>query len=46
MTMHQALNPKNDIARIHLSRKGGRGLASVEDSKIGYSWAGKVCTNK
>ena len=32
MTMHQALNPKTDIARIYLSRKeGGRGLISVED---------------
>ena len=33
MTMHQALNPKSDIARIYLSRKeGGRGLISVEDT--------------
>ena len=31
--MHQALNPKSDIARIYLSRKeGGRGLISVEDT--------------
>ena len=33
MTMHQALNPKSDVARIFLSRKeGGRGLISVEDT--------------
>ena len=33
MTMHWALNPKSDIARIYLSRKeGGRGLISVEDT--------------
>ena len=32
MTMNRALNPKSDVARIHLSRKGGRGLVSVEDT--------------
>ena len=33
MTMHQALNPKSDIARIYLSRKeGGRELISVKDT--------------
>ena len=33
MTVHQALNPKSDLARIYLSRKeGGRGLISVEDT--------------
>ena len=32
MTMHRALNPKSDVARIYLSRKeGGRGVISVED---------------
>ena len=32
MTMHGALNPKSDVARIYLSRKGGvRGLIIVED---------------
>ena len=31
--MHQALNPKSDIARIYLSRKeGGRELISVKDT--------------
>ena len=31
--MHRALNPKSDLARIHLSRKEeGRGLISVEDT--------------
>ena len=44
MTIHRALNPKIDIARIYLSRKeGGRGLISAEDPvrfailEIGYS---------
>ena len=33
MTMHRALNPKSDVARIYLSRKEGvRGLISVEDT--------------
>ena len=33
MTMHQALNPKIDVARIYLSRKeGGRGLIIIEDT--------------
>ena len=33
MTIHRALNPKIDLARIYLSRKeGGRGLISVEDT--------------
>ena len=33
MTMHRALNPKSDVARIYLSRKkGGRGLIRVEDT--------------
>ena len=33
MTMHRALNPKSDVARIYLSRKeGGRGLINVEDT--------------
>ena len=33
MTMHGALNPKSDVARIYLSRKEGwRGLISVEDT--------------
>ena len=33
MTVHRALNPKSDIARIYLSRKGGgKGLISIEDT--------------
>ena len=33
LTMHQAWNPKSDVARICLPRKeGGRGLISVEDT--------------
>ena len=33
MTMHPALNPKSDVARIFLSwKEGGRGLISVEDA--------------
>ena len=30
--MHKALYPRNDIDRLYVSRKGGRGLASIEDS--------------
>ena len=32
MSMHQELNPKSDIARIYLSRKGQRGLISVVET--------------
>ena len=33
MTMHKALYPRDDIDRLHVSRKeGGRGLASIEES--------------
>ena len=33
ITMHRALNPKSDVARIYLSRKeGGRALISVEET--------------
>ena len=33
MTMHKALQPRDDVDRLHVSRKeGGRGLASIEDS--------------
>ena len=33
MTMHKALYPGNDVDRLNVSRKkGGRGLASTEDS--------------
>ena len=46
MTTHRALNPKSNLARIYLSGKGARGLITVEDSKIGYSWAWKICINK
>ena len=31
--MHKALNPRDDIDRLHVSRKeGGRGLTSFKDS--------------
>ena len=31
--MHKALNPRDDIDRLYVSRKeGGRGLASIEDT--------------
>ena len=33
MTMHKALHSRDDVDRLHVSRKeGGRGLASIEDS--------------
>ena len=32
MTMHKALNPRDDVYRLYVSRKeGGRGLAWIED---------------
>ena len=33
MTMHKALQPRDDVGRLYVSRKkGGRGLASIEVS--------------
>ena len=33
MTMHKALNPRDDVDRLYAPRKeGGRGLASIKDS--------------
>ena len=32
MTMHKALHPRDDVDRLYVSRKGGRGLVSIEDS--------------
>ena len=30
--MHKALNPRDDVDRLYVSRKdGGRGFASIED---------------
>ena len=32
MTMHKALNPRDEVDRLYVSRKeGGRGLTSIED---------------
>ena len=30
MTMYGALHPKSDVDRLHMKRKGGRGLIGVE----------------
>ena len=33
MTMHKALNPRDDVDRLYVSRKeGGRRLTNTEDS--------------
>ena len=33
MTMHKALNPRDDIDRLYVSRReAGRGFASIDDS--------------
>ena len=33
MTMHKALDPRDDVDRLYVSRKeGGTGLASIEDN--------------
>ena len=31
MTMHKTLHPRNDSARMYMSRKEGRGLISIEE---------------
>ena len=34
MTMHKALHPRDDVDRLHVTRReGGRGLANIEDSE-------------
>ena len=30
--MHEALHPRDDVDRLNVKKKGGRGLASIEDS--------------
>ena len=32
MTMYKALHPRDDVQRFSVSKTGGRGLASIEDS--------------
>ena len=32
MTMHMSLHPRDDIDRLYVSRREGRGFASIEDS--------------
>ena len=32
MTMHKALQSRDDVDRLYVSRKGGRGLTRTEDS--------------
>ena len=32
MTMHDALHPRDVIDKLYISRKGRRGLASIEDT--------------
>ena len=32
MTMHKAFHPRDGVDRLHVSRKGGRELTSIEDS--------------
>ena len=32
MTRHKTLHHRDDVDRLYASRKGGRGLASIEDS--------------
>ena len=39
MTMYKALKPKNDIDWFYVSRKGGRGIASIEDKDTNPSRA-------
>ena len=30
-TIHKVLHPKEDVEELYVSRKGGRGIASIED---------------
>ena len=47
MTMHKALNPRDDDDRLYVSRKqGGRGLASIEDTVDASIRRLKVYTEK
>ena len=32
MTMHKALHPRDDVDRLYVLRKGGRGRVSIKDS--------------
>ena len=32
MTMHKALHLRDYVNRLYISKKGGRGLTSIEDS--------------
>ncbi len=32
MTVHEALHPRDDVDRLYVSRKGERGVATIEDS--------------
>ena len=34
MTMHKALHPRYSVERLYVSRKGGRGHASIQDVSI------------
>ena len=35
MTMHKAINPRDDVDRLYVSRKeGGRGLTTIKDASI------------
>ena len=31
MTIHKALHPRDDIDRLYMAKKGGKGLASIEN---------------
>ena len=32
--MHKALHPRDDVDRLYVTGKGGRGIASIEDSVV------------
>ena len=34
MTMHKALHSRDGVDKLHMSRKGGRRLASIQDSVV------------
>ena len=41
MTIHKTLNPWDEVNRLHVSRKKGKGLASIQDSfDASIQWLG------
>ena len=46
MKIHKALQPRDDTDRLNVTKKGGRGLASTEDSVNPLEQGREVCIKK